>query len=246
MKIGHIVWNSTSFASLGVFVTGKDVENAAEPDVTVYQIAGRNGDFAVSNNRWKNIMITYPAFIPASSATNMQTLRNALKREWEYGRLEDTYDSTHYRLARPVGELQFDIVRPNGAEFEFVFDCYPQRFLKSGDTQLTFTSNSCTTNNPTDFDAKPQIFIGSFTSGTEIEVYNDATGETTVMTATTSYADTVVIDCEKQDIYDESTWDNKNNIFEVAEFPVLTGGNNVITISGTATTAYVVPRWWEL
>lgn len=241
MKKGNIIWNSTDYGSLGVYVSGKEVHDAAEPDVTVYQIAGRNGDFVVSNNRWKNIKISYPAFIPNSLA-NLQTIRNALKRYGFYSRLDDTYDTTHYRIARPVGELRFEPFRQDAVNFEITFDCYPQRFLTIGTTEVTLGSSTVVTN-PTDFDAKPYIRLTNIAASAEIDFNGDF-----VMTATTSYSDTVVIDCENQNIFDEATLENKNNLFEVSDgFPVLWGADtNTITITGTIGSASLEPRWWEL
>lgn len=241
MSTGTITWNGTTSISLGVYVSGTNAHNAAEADMTAYQIPGRNGDLVVSNNRYKNITVTYPAFIPHSLATNEQGIRNWLRGSNDYEELTDTYDTSHFRLARTIGELAFQPVRPDAANFEITFDCMPQRFLTSGTSPVTLSSTTVVTN-PTAFDAKPIITLTSIAASAEIE-FNGSVA----MTATTSYQNTVIIDCETQNIYDSVTLDNKNSLFDVSDgFPVLSPGSNTITVTGTVSSASMQPRWWEL
>lgn len=136
MKTGTLTWNGeNSLTDHGVYVSGPGAHNAAEADVTAYQIPGRNGDLVISNNRFKNIEVRYPAFIAHGFAGKEQDVRNWLRSSVGYRRLEDTYDQTHFRMGRPTGELEFSPVRPDGANFEIAFDCKPQRFLKNGETE---------------------------------------------------------------------------------------------------------------
>ena len=244
MKTGTITWNGkNSLTDLGVYVSGPGAHNAAEADVTAYQIPGRNGDLIVSNNRYKNIAVTYPAFIPWDFSTKEQGVRNWLRSSNGYETLEDTYDTSHFRLGRPVGEVVFTPERPDAATFEIAFDCMPQRFLTAGTSPVTITSTTVVTN-PTDYDAKPLITVSSIAASAEIQVIGD---DTFTLTAATSYANTVVIDCETQNIYDSVTLDNKNDLFSMPDgFPVLTPGANTITVTGSVTSVSMEPRWWEL
>lgn len=241
MSTGTITWNGTTSISLGVYVSGTNAHNAAEADMTAYQIPGRNGDLVVSNNRYKNITVTYPAFIPHSLATNEQAIRNWLRGSNDYEELTDTYDTSHFRLARTIGELAFQPVRPDAANFEISFDCMPQRFLTSGTSPVTISSTTVVTN-PTDYEAKPLITVTSIAASAVIEFNSDIT-----LTATTSYANTVIIDCDAQNIYDSVTLDNKNSLFSMPDgFPVLRTGSNTITVIGSISSVSMEPRWWEL
>lgn len=137
-KIHTLTYNGTKSSDLGVFVTGSGSFDAAELDVDKYEIPGRNGDLILSNNRYKNIEITYPAFIPKAFMDKAQNVRNWLRSSRVYARLEDTYDTDHYRLGIPTGVQSFEPANRNdGANFEMTFDCKPQRFLKSGETPET-------------------------------------------------------------------------------------------------------------
>ena len=133
-KIHTLTYNGTKSSDLGVFVTGSGSFDAAEFDVDKYEIPGRNGDLILSNNRYKNVEITYPAFIPKAFMDKVQNVRNWLRSSKVYARLEDTYDMDHYRLGIPTGEQSFSPENRNdGANFEMTFDCKPQRFLKAGE-----------------------------------------------------------------------------------------------------------------
>lgn len=137
-KIHTLTYNGTKSSDLGVFVSGSGSFDAAEFDVDKYEIPGRNGDLILSNNRYKNIEITYPAFIPKAFMDKVQNVRNWLRSSKTYARLEDTYDMDHYRLGIPTGVQSFSPENRNdGANFEMTFDCKPQRFLKVGETPET-------------------------------------------------------------------------------------------------------------
>lgn len=137
-KIHTLTYNGTKSSDLGVFVSGSGSFDAAEFDVDKYEIPGRNGDLILSNNRYKNVEITYPAFIPKAFMDKVQNVRNWLRSSKVYARLEDTYDMDHYRLGIPTGVQSFSPENRNdGANFEITFDCKPQRFLKVGETPET-------------------------------------------------------------------------------------------------------------
>ena len=86
MKIGKVSYNGISSDSLGVYVTGAGTFDPAELDTVSYQIAGRNGDLIVSNNRYKNISVSYPAFVPNDFTNRVQSIRNWLRSATEIGR----------------------------------------------------------------------------------------------------------------------------------------------------------------
>lgn len=123
---------------LGVYVTGSGSFDAAEMDADKYEIAGRNGDLIIPKNRYKNIVVTYPAFIPKAFQEKAQSIRNWMRSAKAYARLEDTYDMEHYRLGLASGIQSFEPVNRNDASnFQLNFDCRPERFLKTGETPLT-------------------------------------------------------------------------------------------------------------
>lgn len=235
MKIGKLTFNGVTSSSLGVFVSGSGTYGAAAYDFTPYQIPGRNGDLIIPNGRYQNIQVTYPAFIPNALPSKIQAVRNWIRSALGYARIEDNYDPEHYRMGFGVDLFEVTPARNEGANFQLVFECMPQRFRTSGDAQ-TSVSNNGTVNNPTQYEAKPLITITGLTSSGRLTV-----GSYT-LTATSSYSGTISIDCDTMNIYSGST--NLNSRMS-GDFPVLKPGNNTVTFSGISTVK-ITPRWWEL
>lgn len=134
--IGKVKYNGKSTADLGVIVSGEASFDAAAPDYTSYQIPGKNGDLMLSNNRYLNIDVTYPAFIPADFEEKVQAIRNWMRSARSYARIEDNYDLLHYRMGMGKDVLTFEPSAENvGSNMSLVFDCKPQRYLYSGEEE---------------------------------------------------------------------------------------------------------------
>lgn len=240
MTLHYITYNSTTSKSLGIYVSGGSSFDAAAPDYTSYEIPGKNGDLQINNDRYKNIDVTYPVFIPGGFETSVQAVRNWMRSADGYVELSDTYDTTHYRLARGKDVLSFSPTAQNvGANFRLVFDCKPQRFITSAYAQVTLTSGQIL-NNTTQYVALPRFQLDGVTNGGTLTVANSL--GTVTMTATSTRSQTTYIDCETCNIYYSST--NLNSLFS-GDFPVFAPGNNTITFSGI-TSVKVRPRYWEL
>lgn len=144
----------------GVYISGDAVFNAPERDVEMIEIPGRNGAFALDKGRFENITVTYPAGLfgdgEADFAQGISDLRNALASRKGYCRLEDEYNPNEYRLAVYRSGLDVDPAQLKAGEFDIVFDCKPQRYLKSGESAISVTSGNTITN-PTLFESRPLI-----------------------------------------------------------------------------------------
>ena len=126
-------------ADYGVWITGSGTFSSPERDVEYVSVPGRNGDLIIDNNRWNNIEVTYPANIQSDFDTKIQAFRAAMGRKRGYQRLEDNYHLDEYRMASFTLGIQPETTPLNrGGEFDLVFNCKPQRFLKSGDIPLQF------------------------------------------------------------------------------------------------------------
>lgn len=154
--------NSTDY---GVYITGAAVYNAPVRDVQMIEIPGRNGAFALDNGRFANIPVTYPAGMYGNSesdfANGISELRNALASRKGYCRLTDEYNPDEYRLGVYKSGLEVTPARLKAGEFDIVFDCKPQRFLTSGETETTVTSGATITN-PTLFDSHPLLLVDGY------------------------------------------------------------------------------------
>lgn len=232
-----IVYNGIQLSDYGVFISGDGTFNAPERDTDTIEVKGRNGALTIDNGRYKNIEVTYPAFVVSNFDENIENLRNILLKQTGYVRIEDTYHREQYRLGRFKGEFKVKpIPELYAGEFDISFDCYPQRFLKSGDDPVELTTNGTIYSKYLQ-DAKPLIRAygtGTFSIG----------GVAIQITAANSYTD---IDCDLQEAYKDTlaTSCNNNIVLTNGEFPKLVTGDNAITLSGI-TKLIIYPRWWVL
>lgn len=151
-----------NLANYGLYVTGQSVYNAPQRDVELVAIPGRNGDYIIDNGRFQNIEVTYPAGLREDTtdfATRVAEIRNILASRHRYVRIEDDYNPDEYREGMFVSGLEVTPACDNIAgQFDLVFNCKPQRFLKSGETAVSVASGGTITN-PTLFESKPLIEI---------------------------------------------------------------------------------------
>lgn len=233
--MNRITFNSICSSEYGVYVSGEGTFNSPELDTISYSIPGRNGDLIVSNNRYKNILVTYPAFIRSNFSVNAEGARAWLLQPNGYCRLEDDYHPYEFRLAKFSGPLDFDMRFLNkSGTCDIAFDCKPQRFLKSGEETRTVSSGGHVMN-PTLFDALPLIRVSGSGEGT-----------LTVGTCTVKFSEIdefVVLDCDIQDAYKNT--ENKNSTMTGA-FPKLCPGQTDISWAGGITAVEITPRWWTL
>ena len=190
----NLTFDAVSLNDYGVGLTGSGVYDAPERDVDMIEIPGRNGEYALDKGRYNNIEVTYPAGAYDASqpdfASKISDLRNALASLKGYKRLEDEYNHDEYRLGIFKSGLKVDPVHYSRAgEFDLVFNCKPQRYLKSGETEQTVTSGGTITN-PTLFESQPLLKVegyGKITiDGQEIEIKSSAIGPVTIAGSWTS------------------------------------------------------------
>ena len=148
-----------------VFISGDAVYNSPSRDVEMFEIPGRNGAFALDKGRFSNIQLSYPSGIgtknEAEFREKIEGLRNALSSKVGYQRLEDDYHGEEFRMAVYKGGLDVNPTMLMAGQFDIVFDCKPQRFLKSGDIESDITSGDTITN-PTLFESHPLLLVDGY------------------------------------------------------------------------------------
>lgn len=235
--INYIVFDGKRLKDYGVYISGKGVFDAPKRDENTVDVPGRNGKLTIDNGRFENITVKYPAFIVRGFKENVDALRNYVLSKRGYVRLEDTYHPNEFRLARfaedftvkPIEELY-------AGDFDLVFDCYPQRFLKSGEHPIEVTT-SITLINEQLQTALPLIRAygtGTFTiNGVAVQIVS-----------ANVYTD---IDCDLQECYKDTLATNCNGNVRLTNgaFPSLVSGENSVSMSGI-TKLEITPRWWKL
>lgn len=191
MAIGifnSLIFGGIDSADYGIYITGQAVFNAPERAVEMVKVPGRNGAIALDLGRWENIEVSYPAGCfgdnQSDFATRISDFRNAIVSQIGYQRLTDAYNPDEYRLGVYADGLD---VKPTGmnraGEFTITFDCKPQRFLTSGETEEAVSSGGTLTN-PTQYESSPLLTVkghGTISfNGYSIEILNEVVGDISV------------------------------------------------------------------
>lgn len=162
--MGHnLTFGDVNTKDFDVYISGEGLFNAPKKDVEKIDIPGRNGALLIDNDRFDNIEVTYPAYFYKPNIYDftgyLSALRAAIMSKKGYQRLEDSFHPDEYRMGAFIGGLEIDPVKFNtAATFDMVFDCKPQRFLKSGEVAQEFTDDG-TILNPTNFDSSPLLEV---------------------------------------------------------------------------------------
>ena len=234
--MGIIIFNNKSSADCRIQVAHPPGYAYPERDYTITHIPGRNGDIIQDNGCYKNVERTYEVSFDAPNedfATYANAVSAWLHSTTGYARLEDSYEPNYYRMATYQESNIFENLYNQAGTAIIVFECKPQRFLKTGDNTITI-QNSLTIMNPTGFEAYP-LFKVTGTSGVLTVNGNSIT--------LSSIDDFVMLDCELQDAYKETT--NKNSTVS-GTFPVLKPGSNTISWTGGISSVTMKPRWWTI
>lgn len=236
MGINYFTFNGESSLDYGVYVGGQGTFNAPQRDVSKIVIPGKNGDLIKDNGRWLNIEVPYNVVIMDDFVEKADDIRNWLCSPIGYARLEDTYNPDYYRMARLAEAIDFETAAFNNAgKTTIIFDCKPQRFLKSGEALVQMT-NGGTIVNPTRYESRPLIRIVCSGNGT-VTVGNFVI----TLSGISTYVD---IDSETQDCYAGTT--SLNNKVSLSNgFPVLSGSIS-ISWTGSVTAVSIAGRWYTL
>lgn len=238
-------FDGESSANYGVYLTGEGVFNAPVRAVEMIEIPGRNGNFALDQGRFENITVTYQAGMfdvnESNFADKVSAVRNWLCSKVGYCRLEDEYNPNEYRMAVYSNGLEVSHDMLIAGEFEITFECKPQRWLTSGETEMAVANNGTLTN-PTLFDACPQLQIWG---------YGDISIGSDTITVTGQYIGNIIVSeyyfnpnaTSPQSITIQDQYANPGDILKVScglsetwEIDSGTISNTTSSVSGNATT----------
>ena len=185
-----IIFGGVDSADYGIYIGGEGTFNAPQRDVEMISIPGRNGAFALDLGRFENIEVTYTAINQepdlSTFSQKLDAFRNAICSQRGYQRLEDTFHTDEYRMATYIGGLEINPIEYNTAsQFDITFNCKPQRFLTSGETEISVSSGDTITN-PTLFEASPLLKVrghGTITVGDGAVAVNPTVGKITIASA---------------------------------------------------------------
>lgn len=237
--MGVIIFNEISSGDYDIQVEKLPDYETPEKDYDIIHVPGKNGDVLIDKGSYKNITRTYQISV-GSLTKDFTPMANSIS-EWlqsasGYARLEDSYEPEYYRLAMYKDSGVIENLLGSAGRTTIAFNCKPQRFLKSGDQSITFTSAG-ELFNQTRFKALPIITVNGSGSG-ELRVG----GYTTIISDINS---SIIIDSEIQDVY-SGTVNRNSDITLNNGFPKLVSGENEISFSDGITSVEVIPKWWTL
>lgn len=237
--MGIVIFNGISSQDYGIQVEHPPEYQTPARDYEIIHISGRNGDLVIDNGSFQNVPRSYQIAIgdQEKDFTNMANIIS----EWVnsasgYARLEDSYEPEYYRMAMFYEETTVENILQHAGRTTIEFNCKPQRFLKSGEDLLKFTSNAVL-RNPTGFRSLPII-----------TVYGTGKGVLGIGDYGITISDirgSLILNSEIQDVYN-GTVNRNGDVILSSGFPELVPGENSITWSGGITSVEVIPKWWTL
>ena len=162
--MADVIFDGRRFSDFNVIVSGEDTWAQPTRRVTKSPIPGRHGDMIVEAGEFENVNISYPAGIMHDFDdynNGWEAFSQFLTRRSDaYYRLEDEYHPLYYRMARFVPGIIPKVGTLNrSGQFTVTFDCKPQKWLKSGETEIVINSqiSDLEIENATDYWAYPEI-----------------------------------------------------------------------------------------
>lgn len=222
--------------SVGIYLQSPVEFSEATPIGTAQTIPGRNGDLIFETGSYENRSGTASCFCLQNSVDKaLNAAGRFFMSKRGYRRLETSDDPDHFWLARVENSPSIEQKMRKLAPFTIGFDCKPQRFLKSGESEFAFYSSGSIFN-ITGFDSLPLIKLLGIGSGS-VQI-----GDCVVNIRDVSSV--MYLDSETMNAYNGSK--PLNDKIDALEFPVLHPGENNISFSGGINKLIILPRWWEL
>lgn len=234
---GFIMYNGRSSKDFGIVIEESGAWAVPGRDFESLAVEGRNGELTIDNGRYENLSISYKCTIGRGFPVKMSDLNAWLMSNTGYNRLEDSQQPEYFRMARVAEGLSPEVfANLIGGKFEITFDCKPQRWLKSGEDEITLQTTNAIYN-PTLYNAYPVFEITG--NG------NLVIGSKTITIA--NNPGTLILDCELGDAYSKSAHTNYNQYVTESDLELTSlapGVNNITKPAGM--TVKMKPRWWTL
>ena len=159
----YFIFNGTRSDDMGLLMASDPVSVHPARRGELYPIPGRNGSIVREDGSYDTYTITYDVMLDAGSTSGGMYTQARDVAAWLLGsrgfcRLEDSFEPNHYRLARCAASMSIENRLLRFGRAQIAFEVQPQRYLKSGETPLTFRGGSVyTITNPTNFEARPLL-----------------------------------------------------------------------------------------
>lgn len=134
--MGIVIFNGRSSEDYGIQVEHPPGYQTPARDYETVHVPGRNGDILIDNGSYQNVSREYEIAVGKEDG-DFAEMANRIA-EWlysapGYARLEDSYEPGYYRMAACQEGITVENLEQHAGRTKAVFNCKPQRFLKSGD-----------------------------------------------------------------------------------------------------------------
>ena len=240
----YMIIDGKSSRDFQVYISGAGTYSSPERSYDEVEVPGKNGKIFLDNGSFKNLDVTYNAWIakiddPEHTRKRFRDLRSFLASRKGYFRIEDTYNPDEFRLGTYVNSIEPEVLTYlQGVTFTLTFNCKPQRFIKKFyDESIEYTSTNKIFLNDTYFEAKP--LIRAYGTGTI-----NINGVRVQINQANSYTD---LDCELQEAYKDTLATNCNSkiVLTDGKFPSIVPGENSIKFNGV-TKLVMYPRLYMI
>ena len=238
-KQGLIVYDGVSSTDYGIVVSEAPSFDKPQRKSSVFNVPGRNGSVLFQEDAYNDVTRSYKVFLTDNARNNLNEVVNRFT-DWLYSvrgyqRLEDSFEPDIFRLAYFSGGQNFSNEMMQAGETTLQFTCRPERFFKSGETEIT-VSNGDKLVNATNYTAKPLIYIEASNETVTVSI-----GGKSIVANVDDY---IYIDSERMNAY-RTAAENMNS--EVSgTFPTIAPGENGIGITGTVTKVTIIPRYYTI
>ena len=263
--ISQLIYNGKNLREFGITIEHLPESVHPQRRGDAYRIAGRNGTRRREDGTFENYDQPYDVWFKDFAANRdvyqlSRDLAGFLLGSSDFCRLEDTYEPDVFRLACYAGPMNVAAVLRRYGRATLVFDCLPERYLKSGEKAITVMENVASTDvvsfdleNPTGMLARPLVRV---TGSGAIHFRMDAEGyEGLHVGIQLSTRSTVILDSEKCTVkFEDGTEANSitrlNDDNEYPVWPVLWPKTTTIrhgsySAAGTLEKLEIIPRWWS-
>lgn len=163
VNMGYFIYDDVDTRDYDVQVYFKSVDSTPKRVGSFVSIPSRNGAFFVDEGRYEDMSHSYD--IIALDPEEGKNIINAIARKTGHHRLEDSFNQDEFYQAIFVSavEVRTETDRQS-VKYALTFTRKPQRFLKSGETEITIPSQGGGYNltNPTLFESKPLLMAEGY------------------------------------------------------------------------------------
>ena len=247
-----LIFNGVSSEDLGLVIQAPPTYEFPERDMSSSHIPGRNGDLVIDNKCYKNVSRSYN--LAKGYKTNTSYVSNSSEvLAWltsangNYARLEDSYDTDVYRMARFYSSGSFTDYYGKALAISVSFECKPQRFLKTGDTPTKTDGAVAYATNPSHYESLPLIKVegvpNSISNIMMLSVLNSSDEVVSNITMSDVENNVVYIDSEMQNCYDDLGDINEKICLNGNDFPYFGDGISTIKVEKFQRESKTVPAF---